>query len=93
MSVAQKKVIKVNPKMKGTPIISLLTYGSWIYDNETIGDFQINDCTICIFLSMKYHSFHPNYIHDRFKSVHNKFKVCMFLVLCDIVNFLIIFVK
>ena len=44
-------------------------------------------CFLCHVYSVRYHSLHPNYIHDRLKSLGKQYQLRVLLVLVDTVSF------
>ena len=54
----------VNPRQKGNPILKLIRNVSWAY-GETPADYLLSDSACALFLSLRYHQLHPNYLARR----------------------------
>lgn len=49
-------------------------------------DYQLGNTTCALFLSLKYHRLHPEYIYKRIQDLHGKYNLRIILVLVDITN-------
>ncbi|WEJ93034.1 ssDNA endonuclease and repair protein rad10 [Yamadazyma tenuis] len=64
--------IQVAPSQKGNPVFqsSLLKQKPIAYNKEILSDYYINPTLQVLFLSMKYHQLHPEYIWRRCKKLN-----------------------
>ena len=55
----------------------------WEY-GEIVPDFQMGTTTCALFLSLRYHNLHPEYIHGRIRELGRNFRLRVLLVLTDV---------
>ena len=77
--------ILVSPRQKGNPILSNLRNLPWEY-SDIPADYVLGLTTCALFLSLKYHRLHPEYIYNRIKSLAGKYNLRILLTLVDIGN-------
>ncbi|CAH7669846.1 restriction endonuclease type II-like protein [Phakopsora pachyrhizi] len=74
----------VNKCQKGNPILSSIQSVPWQF-GETLADYQFGQTSCCLFLSLKYHKLHPEYLHQRIKRLGAGYcDLRVLLVLCDV---------
>ena len=54
----------VNPRQKGNPILKFIRNVAWAY-GETPADYMMSESAGGLFLSLRYHQLHPNYLARR----------------------------
>ncbi|KAF3940364.1 hypothetical protein ABW19_dt0202417 [Dactylella cylindrospora] len=74
--------IIVNTRQKGNPLLPYIKAATWEY-GDIIPDYLPNPTTAILFLSLKYHRLHPEYIYTRIKSLTTAFPLRILLVLVD----------
>ncbi|KAF8135495.1 restriction endonuclease type II-like protein [Boletus edulis] len=52
---------------------------------DIIPDFQVGRTTCILFLSLKYHRLHPEYIHTRIEKLGISYNLRILLIMCDVV--------
>lgn len=64
--------IQVSNSQKGNPLLtnSLMKTTPWSYNGSILSDYYINATVQILFLSLKYHKVHPEYIWQRLKKLH-----------------------
>lgn len=77
--------ILVNARQKGNPVLNGVKNVPWEY-GDIQPDFVIGATACAIFLSLKYHRLHPEYIYNRIKDLGKQYGLRVMLVLCDIDN-------
>lgn len=77
--------ILVSPRQKGNPILTNLRSFAWEY-SDIPADYMLGVTTCALFLSLKYHRLHPEYIYNRIKSLAGKYNLRVLLVMVDIGN-------
>lgn len=77
--------ISVNPVQQRNPITKLIRCVPWQV-NDIIPDFVMTRTSCCLFLSVKYHSLHPDYIQERIKKLGQQYELRILLVLVDTSN-------
>ncbi|RDI80928.1 hypothetical protein Vi05172_g9039 [Venturia inaequalis] len=72
-------------RQKGNPILDgIKQHQKEIADIPA--DYQLGNTTCALFLSLKYHRLHPEYIYKRIQDLHGKYNLRIILVLVDITN-------
>lgn len=72
----------VNPIQVNNPLMRHVRRVPW-ERGDIVPDFVMGRTTCALFLSIRYHSLHPNYIHDRLKTLGYLYEVRVLLVLVD----------
>ncbi|QPG74655.1 hypothetical protein FOA43_001987 [Brettanomyces nanus] len=83
--------IQVNKNQNGNPLISSLTDVSYQFNGRIHDvDYLVNSHCFVVFLSVKYHKLHPEYIYHRIKKIgynpNNKNMLRILLALVDVDN-------
>jgi len=74
--------IIVNQRQRKNPLLECIKHGREFGD--IVADFQVGRTTGIIFLSLKYHRLHPEYIAQRVDSLGMSYHLRILLILCDI---------
>lgn len=77
--------ILVSTRQKGNPILTHIKLLPWEYA-DIPADYVIGTTTCALFLSLKYHRLHPEYIYSRVKQLAGKYNLRIVLVMVDIQN-------
>jgi DNA excision repair protein ERCC-1 len=77
--------ILVSPRQKDNPILKNLRSFAWEY-SDIPADYVLGLTTCALFLSLKYHRLHPEYIYNRIKQLAGKYNLRILLVMVDIGN-------
>ncbi|KAK3725177.1 ssDNA endonuclease and repair protein rad10 [Vermiconidia calcicola] len=77
--------IIVSPRQKGNPILSAIKSIPWEY-GDIPADYVLGLTTCALFLSLKYHRLHPEYIYSRIKALQGKYALRIVLCMVDISN-------
>ncbi|KAI4150217.1 MAG: hypothetical protein LQ340_004213 [Diploschistes diacapsis] len=77
--------ILVSPRQKGNPILTQIKALPWEY-SDTIADYVLGATTCALFLSLKYHRLHPEYIYQRIRQLAGKFNLRVLMSMVDIDN-------
>ena len=77
--------ILVSPRQKGNPILTNLRSFAWEY-SDIPADYVLGATTCALFLSLKYHRLHPEYVYNRIKGLQGKYNLRVLLTLVDIGN-------
>jgi DNA excision repair protein ERCC-1 len=82
--------IQVNTKQKGNPILEFLKGKvAWEYEADLKPDFVVGQGNCALFLSLKYHRLHPEYIGTRLRDISGSYIGRFLLILVDVVCWLI----
>ncbi|KAK4241745.1 restriction endonuclease type II-like protein [Achaetomium macrosporum] len=77
--------ILVSPRQKGNPVLACLKSIPWEY-SDIPADYGLGLTTCALFLSLKYHRLHPEYIYTRIRNLQGKYNLRILLTLVDIPN-------
>ncbi|KAM5455615.1 ssDNA endonuclease and repair protein rad10 [Microsporum audouinii] len=77
--------ILVSPRQKGNPILHHIRLTPWEYA-DIPADYMVGTTSCALFLSLKYHRLHPEYIYTRIKALGGKFRLRILLTMVDIPN-------
>lgn len=77
--------ILVSPRQKGNPILNNVRSLPWEY-SDIPADFVLGATTCCLFLSLKYHRLHPEYIYNRIRNLGHLYNLRVLLAMVDIQN-------
>ncbi|XP_062862232.1 DNA excision repair protein ERCC-1 [Trichomycterus rosablanca] len=75
--------IIVSPRQRGNPILKFVRSVPWEF-GEVVPDYVLGRTTCALFLSVRYHSLNPNYIHERLKQLGQTFTLRVLLVQVDV---------
>ncbi|KAL3491429.1 restriction endonuclease type II-like protein [Aspergillus germanicus] len=77
--------ILVSTRQKGNPILNHIKLLPWEYA-DIPADYVIGATTCALFLSLKYHRLHPEYVYSRIKPLAGKYLLRILLIIVDIPN-------
>ncbi|TGJ88501.1 hypothetical protein E0Z10_g189 [Xylaria hypoxylon] len=77
--------ILVSPRQKGNPVLTALRSLAWEY-SDIPADYGLGLTTCALFLSLKYHRLHPEYIYTRIRNLQGKYNLRILLTMVDIPN-------
>lgn len=77
--------ILVSSRQKGNPILNHVKLVPWEYA-DIPADYVVGATTCALFLSLKYHRLHPEYIYARIRLLAGKYNLRILLVMVDIPN-------
>lgn len=75
--------IKIHFHFSGNPILKSITNVPWEFDDSIIPDYVVGKTAGILFLSLRYHSLNPDYIHNRLKELGKRFELRVLLVQVD----------
>ncbi|KAH7040844.1 restriction endonuclease type II-like protein [Microdochium trichocladiopsis] len=77
--------ILVSPRQKGNPVLASLRSVAWEY-SDIPADYGLGQTTCALFLSLKYHRLHPEYIYTRIRNLQGRYNLRIVLTMVDIQN-------
>ncbi|KAK9325400.1 restriction endonuclease type II-like protein [Lipomyces orientalis] len=77
--------IVVSPRQKGNPVLNYIRNVPWEY-GDIVPDYMVDPAIAVLFLSLKYHRLHPEYIYNRITKMAKNYRVRILLVVVDIEN-------
>ncbi|XP_036039282.1 DNA excision repair protein ERCC-1 isoform X2 [Onychomys torridus] len=80
---AKSSSILVSPRQRGNPVLKFVRNVPWEF-SEVTPDYVLGQSTCALFLSLRYHNLHPDYIHERLQSLGKSFALRVLLVQVDV---------
>ncbi|KAL5114664.1 ssDNA endonuclease and repair protein rad10 [Pleosporales sp. CAS-2024a] len=77
--------ILVSPRQKGNPLLNNVRTVAWEYA-DIPADYVVGATTCALFLSLKYHRLHPEYIYNRIRDLKGQYSLRILLTMVDIEN-------
>ncbi|ORY78506.1 mating-type switching protein swi10, partial [Protomyces lactucae-debilis] len=77
--------IIVNALQAGNPVCKHIKAVPWEY-GEILPDFVLGKMCCALFLSLKYHALHPDYIYRRVSELGTQYGLRLLMVVCDVSN-------
>ena len=77
--------ILVSSRQKGNPILNSVRALPWEF-SDILADYVLGATTCALFLSLKYHRLHPEYIYSRIRALAGKYNLRVLLTMVDIQN-------
>jgi DNA excision repair protein ERCC-1 len=75
--------IIVSTRQKGNPILKEIKNQAWEF-GDIDPDYVLGTTTCALFLSLKYHRLHPEYIYGRIRALQGRWSLRVLLVMVDI---------
>ncbi|XP_044263146.1 DNA excision repair protein ERCC-1 [Tribolium madens] len=82
-SSSRTHTVLVSPKQRGNPLLKSINSVPWEYE-DIVPDYQMGRTTCALFLSLRYHSLNPDYIHERLKKLGKMYELRVLLVQVDV---------
>ncbi|QDZ24613.1 DNA excision repair protein ERCC-1 [Chloropicon primus] len=74
----------VSKRQTGNPLLRFIKNVRWEYADDLVPDYQMGPSCVALFLSLKYHLLHPQYIHLRIRELQRAFRLRVLLVHVDV---------
>ncbi|KAF9012392.1 restriction endonuclease type II-like protein [Cyathus striatus] len=75
--------IIINPLQRGNPVLECIRNVGKEF-GEIVADYQVGRTTGVLYLSLKYHRLHPEYIPTRIEKLGHSYTLRILLILCDV---------
>ncbi|XP_074075385.1 DNA excision repair protein ERCC-1 isoform X2 [Macrotis lagotis] len=75
--------ITVSPRQRGNPVLKFIRNVPWEF-GEIVPDYVMGQSTCALFLSLRYHNLHPNYIHERLQGLGKNYALRVLLLQVDV---------
>lgn len=75
--------IIVSPRQRGNPVLKFVRNVPWEF-GDVVPDYVLGQSTCALFLSLRYHNLHPDYIHGRLQSLGKSFALRVLLIQVDV---------
>ncbi|XP_032118532.1 DNA excision repair protein ERCC-1 isoform X2 [Sapajus apella] len=80
---AKSSSIIVSPRQRGNPVLKFVRNVPWEF-GDVIPDYVLGQSTCALFLSLRYHNLHPDYIHARLQNLGKNFALRVLLIQVDV---------
>ena len=74
--------ILVSKRQQGNPVLRAIRNVPWQF-GDTSADYVLSDTTCALFLALRYHLLHPDYLTRRLRELSNAFTLRLVLLLVD----------
>ncbi|KAI0312683.1 restriction endonuclease type II-like protein [Amylostereum chailletii] len=75
--------IIVNPTQRLNPVLECIRNVGKEF-GEIVADYQVGRTTGVLYLSLRYHRLHPEYIHGRIEKLGRSYNLRVLLIMCDV---------
>lgn len=75
--------VRVHPKQRGNPMLKYVRNVPWQYC-EQVPDYLLGKTACALFLSLRYHNLHPEYVHGRLRELGRLYRLRILLVKVDV---------
>ncbi|EPQ25785.1 uncharacterized protein PFL1_06652 [Pseudozyma flocculosa PF-1] len=82
-AVGAGSTVLVNSCQRGNPVLQHIRNVGWEY-GDIVPDYQVGVASCVLFLSLRYHRLHPEYIHTRIQKLQQMYTLRVLLVMCDV---------
>jgi len=77
-------LLQVNARQRGNPILKAIRACPWEFNEEITADYVLGQRACAVFLSVRYHTLNPEYIHERLKKLGKAYELRVLLVQVDV---------
>ncbi|KAI6134493.1 restriction endonuclease type II-like protein [Pisolithus croceorrhizus] len=77
--------IIINPNQRLNPVLDHIRHVGKEF-GDIVPDYHVGRTTCILFLSLKYHRLHPEYIHTRIAKLGGSYNLRILLIMCDVVE-------
>lgn len=81
-AAANPNAVIVSSRQRGNPVLKAIKAVPWIY-GPTTADYLIPEAACALFLSLRYHLLHPNYLLSRLRELRESAPLRLILLLVD----------
>eukprot|EP00090_Calanus_glacialis_P005510 TRINITY_DN14268_c0_g1_i1.p1 TRINITY_DN14268_c0_g1~~TRINITY_DN14268_c0_g1_i1.p1 ORF type:complete len:251 (-),score=76.35 TRINITY_DN14268_c0_g1_i1:59-811(-) len=76
--------IHVSSRQKGNPLLKSIRKVPWEFVDGLVPDYTLGTSCVAMYLSVRYHTLQPNYIHERLKALGQGHRLRVLLVQVDV---------
>ncbi|XP_022159708.1 DNA excision repair protein ERCC-1 isoform X2 [Momordica charantia] len=80
-SSATRNAILVSNRQRGNPLLKHIRNVRWTFA-DIVPDYLLGQSSCALYLSLRYHLLHPDYLYYRIRELQKNFKLCV--VLCHV---------
>ncbi|XP_021237439.1 DNA excision repair protein ERCC-1 [Numida meleagris] len=75
--------IVVSPRQRGNPVLRFIRNVPWEF-GDVVPDYVLGQSACALFLSLRYHHLHPDYIHERLRALAGSYALRVLLLQVDV---------
>lgn len=79
-----KTMMLASTRQRGNPMLKHVRHVSVAFDSSIVPDFVCGTTTAVLYLSLQYHSLHPEYVYVRVRGLGRAYKLRVLLILVDV---------
>ena len=76
--------IRVSQRQKGNPLLKHVRKVPWEFDEGLVADYILGSSCVALYLSVRYHTLQPEYVHERIKLLGKGQRLRVLLVQVDV---------
>ena len=76
--------IRVSQRQKGNPLLKHVRKVPWEFDEGLVADYILGSSCVALYLSVRYHTLQPEYVHERIKLLGKGHRLRVLLVQVDV---------
>ena len=76
--------IRISPRQKGNPVLKHIRKVPWEWEEGLVADFILGESCVALYLSVRYFTLQPEYIHERIKLLGRGQRLRVLLVQVDV---------
>ena len=76
--------IRVSQRQKGNPLLKHVRKVPWEFDEGLVADYILGASCVALYLSVRYHTLQPEYVHERIKLLGKGHRLRVLLVQVDV---------
>ncbi|KAJ2909972.1 ssDNA endonuclease and repair protein rad10 [Coemansia aciculifera] len=77
------QVVLVNELQRGNPVLEFVRNVRWSYSKDIVPDYVVGRTSCVLYLSVKYHRLHPEYISKRIAGLGKNYRLRVLLIHVD----------
>ncbi|KAJ1726266.1 ssDNA endonuclease and repair protein rad10 [Coemansia biformis] len=77
------QLVLVNDLQRGNPLLACIRNVRWSHSRDILPDFEISRSSCVLYLSIRYHRLHPEYITKRIDGLGRSYRMRVLLVFVD----------
>ena len=76
--------IRISPRQKGNSLLKHIRKVPWEFEDGLVADYILGTSCVALYLSVRYFTLQPEYIHDRIKLLGKGHRLRVLLVQVDV---------
>ena len=76
--------IRISSRQKGNPVLKHIRKVPWEFEEGLVADYILGPSCVALYLSVRYYTLQPDYIHERIKQLGRGHRLRVLLVQVDV---------